>query len=172
MARQKLSGKTTPLPIGSINPAERPTTSGQLPYFATSPRASSVSSCSPATRCGPPSSCPRAADSLRQATLVQAQRKFIARRRRKTGQTTVQLQHKRGRRQCPHLNRWVPALQPPERIPADKQPPCHVGSRDPALPPGQGQVTAQFAQRVRGGQWHVGCRRHGCSVRYGRHYVK
>ena len=48
MARKKISGKTTPTPIGSINPAERPTTSGQLPYFATSRRASSISSCSKA----------------------------------------------------------------------------------------------------------------------------
>jgi hypothetical protein len=45
----------------------------------------------------------------------------------------------------------IAALEPPESIPADKKTHGHVARGDAALAPRKGQVVAQLAERVRGG---------------------
>src|SRR5690242_8803029 len=95
---------------------------GYLPAYETPPSTAPQGSFAHAIECRLPSSCAGAADALRQSALIQAQSQVITRRGRQPGQALVQLQHKGGRRQGAHRNCWVTTLQPPQRVPAYKEP--------------------------------------------------
>ena len=49
-------------------------------------------------------------------------------------------------------NRWLAALQPPERIAADKETRRHVARGEAALAPRERKVAAQLAERMGGRQ--------------------
>lgn len=109
---------------------------------------------------------------LRKAAFIETEGQRVGCRRSEIGQAIVKLENEGGRRKSPERNGGVTAFHSPEGGSADEQARRHVHRGNPSFATCERKITAQFTERMCGGQRNRREFRHEQFVSYVKHSGK